>query len=184
MSSFEQSQTAQAGADAIFEFVSDVRNLPKYLPTTHSAEPQEGERVRVKGEAQGHAYDSDGYFRVDKSARRMEWGSDGEMNYSGWLQVEAAGNEGSQVTVHIEMSPPQEMIDAMKEQGGHDKVVNDGIQKSLQSIANIMEGKGGKVEPDAATDETENGPSGKNADQSASSSISSSTSGSDAGRGT
>ncbi len=180
MSSFEQSQTVGAAPDAVFAFVSDVRNLPKYMPTTHSAEPQEGERVRVKGEAQGHAYDSDGYFRVDKSARRMEWGSDGEMNYSGWLRVEEAGSDASQVTVHISMSPPPEMVDAMKEQGGHDKVVNDGIQKSLQSIANIMEGKGGKVEPEAATDETENGPSGKNADQS----TSSSTSGSDAGRGT
>ncbi len=182
MSEFEQSTTVQAAPDAVWEFVSDVRNLPKYLPTTHSAEPQKGERVRVKGEAQGHAYDADGYFRTDQSARRMEWGSDGEMKYSGWLQVAEAGQNASQVTVHIAMSPPQEMIDAMKEQGGHDHVVNDGIKKSLQSIANIMEGKGGKVEPEAATDETENGPRGKNADQSASDI--SSTSGSDAGRGT
>lgn len=65
--------------------MSKVENLPKYLPTTHSAEPQDGERVRVQGEAQGHPYDSDGFFRQDKENHRIEWRAD-EGYYSGWLQ--------------------------------------------------------------------------------------------------
>ena len=69
MPEYEHSLTVQASPDAVFAFVSDVSRLPEYLPTTHHAEAQPGGRVRVQGEAGGHNYDSDGYFRTD----RAEW---------------------------------------------------------------------------------------------------------------
>ncbi len=81
-----------ASADAVFAFVSDIENLPKYLPTVHHAHPQGNERVEVEGEANGHPYNSDGWFKVDQAARTMTWGSDGENDYSGKMKVTGDGS--------------------------------------------------------------------------------------------
>src|SRR5690349_8011913 len=87
MAEYESSIVVEAAPDAVFQFVSDVRNLPKYLPTTHNAESQGEDRVRVQGKAAGHLYDSDGYFRVSPAAKKMEWGSDGERRYKGCMEI-------------------------------------------------------------------------------------------------
>ena len=148
MNEFEHSLTVQASGEEVFDFVADVRNMPRYLPTTRSAEPQGRDRVRMQGEAKGHAYDADGYLRQDRQKLRLEWGAD-ERHYSGWLQVKPQG-DASQVTVHL----------TFREQpgkGGYtasDSDINEGLIKSLESIRNLVEGRGGKVEPAAATDQS------------------------------
>lgn len=45
MSEFEHSTTIGASPDEVYAFMSKVENLPSYLPTTHSAQPQAGERT-------------------------------------------------------------------------------------------------------------------------------------------
>ena len=152
MSEYEHSLSVQVPPDQLFEFVSDVRNLPKYLPTVQDATRQSGERIRVKGEAAGHKYDDDGFFRVDAGRRRMEWGSDGDNHYSGWLEVaEDAGKSASQVTVHLSFEPSPELARQFEQQGGdRDRDIREGMEKTLVSIKNICEGRGGKVEPRSA----------------------------------
>ncbi len=157
MSEFEHSTTIDASPDEVYAFMSKVENLPKYLPTTHSAQPQEGERVRVQGEAQGHQYDSDGFFRQDRANHRIEWGAD-EGYYSGWLQVEGQG-EDSSMTVHLSFSggPPggqgEEPGDASSDEAPSTDQIQEGLVKALESIKNFVEEgrSGGKVEPSAAT---------------------------------
>lgn len=147
MGEYEEKLTMSAGPDEVFDFVADIRNLPKYLPTTKDAQSQGPERVRVQGEAQGHRYDSDGYLRPDRGARRMEWGAD-EGYYSGWMQVAPNGG-GSDVTVHISLRGHPPGAD-----GGDapaPEQVQEGLRKGLESIRNHVEGRGGKEEPSAAT---------------------------------
>jgi uncharacterized protein YndB with AHSA1/START domain len=147
MAEYEHTATINASPDDVFVFVSDVRNLPQYLPTTKSAQPQAGERVRVQGEAQGHQYDSDGYFRADQTSYRLEWGAD-ERYYSGWLTINGQ-DSASEVTVHLSLrgTPPG----ADESERPSDEAIQEGLEASLRSIQNIVEGKGGKVEPSAAT---------------------------------
>jgi uncharacterized protein YndB with AHSA1/START domain len=144
---FESSLSMNASPEQVFDFISDIANLPKYLPTTKSAQPQGPERVRVQGEANGHKYDGDGYLRPNKDALRLEWGAD-EGYYNGWMQVEKSGN-GSSVKVHISFrgAPPGRS----EEDAPPPEQVQEGLDKSLQSIQNFVEGKGGKEEPSAAT---------------------------------
>ena len=144
---YEESLTMEANADAVFDFVADVRNLPKYLPTTKDAQAQGEDRVRVQGEAQGHGYDSDGYLRRNAAANRLEWGAD-EGYYSGWLQVSGQGGK-SNVTVHISLRghPPG----APEDGAPSPDQVREGLRKGLESIRNQVEGTGGKEEPSAAT---------------------------------
>jgi uncharacterized membrane protein len=101
MSEYEQTLTVQAPPQVVFEFVSNVQNLPRFMPTTQSAQTIEGDHVRVAGEAKGHAYSADGSFHADPTARRLEWRAD-EGYYAGWLQVRAADDDSlSEITVHI-----------------------------------------------------------------------------------
>lgn len=144
---YEERLTMNASPDAVTDFVSDIRNLPRYMPTTKDAQSQGEDRVRVQGEAQGHKYDSDGYLRRMEDQGRLEWGAD-EGYYSGWLQVRPDG-DGSEVTVHISLrgNPPG----ADPENAPDPAQVQEGLRKGLESIRNQVEGRGGKQEPSAAT---------------------------------
>lgn len=149
---FEQSITIAATADGIFDFISDIRNVPQYLPTVKNAQPQQGERIRTQGQVGDRSYDSDGHFRVDKQARRLEWGSDGENDYNGWIEVQGDGGSQSQIKVHIHYAPKPETVQRMAERStGHsfESAMNEGISKTLESIKHICEGKGGKEEIEA-----------------------------------
>ncbi|GCF08760.1 SRPBCC family protein [Dictyobacter arantiisoli] len=152
MTDYESSLKIQALPDQVEQFISQVDNLPKYLPTTKSAMPQQGEHVRVEGSAHGHSYDSDGYFRVDKSRHRMEWGSNGEEKYSGWLQVTPLdAGKASEVVVHLTFDPSSNLRKEFNEPtDSKDKTIQEDLDKALLSIKNICEGKGGKVESKSA----------------------------------
>ena len=133
-----------APPDAVFQFVSDIANLPKYLPTVHQAHSQPGERVGVQGKANGHPYNSDGWFKVDQAGRTMTWGSDGENDYSGKMAV-LDMDSGSQVECSLRFTPTADIKEAMdKNQGGPGAAMTDGLKASLQSIKQICEGTGGK----------------------------------------
>ena len=144
MSEFEHTTNVEASPERVWDFVADVRNLPKYLPTTHSAEPAQGERVEVKGEAQGHEYDSEGYFREDRDNYRLEWGAD-EGYYTGWLEI-AENGSGSDVTVHLTFTgaPPhgegEPPGDNTSENAPDRDDVQEGLVSALESIKNFVEG--------------------------------------------
>ena len=139
-----------ASPEAVFRFVSDIKNLPKYLPTVQGAHPQPDERVAVDGKANGHAYNSDGYFKVDQAARTMTWGSDGENDYSGKMSVSGQG-DGSVVSCSLQFTPTGPIKESMeRNQGGPSAAMTDGLRASLASIKAICEGTGGKHESTAA----------------------------------
>jgi uncharacterized membrane protein len=151
MAEYEASLSVQASAAAVFDFISDVRNMPSYLPTTHQAEPQGRDRVRVQGEAHGHSYDSDGWLRADHTEYRLEWGSDGENQYSGCMEVEDAAGGSCDVTVHLSFTPRPDQEQAFQRQsGGKDREIQHGLEAALQSIKNLCEGRGAKIEPPAS----------------------------------
>lgn len=136
---FEASIYVEADADAVFDFVADISNMPKYMPTTKSAQSQGEGRVRVQGGGDGFSYDSDGYLRRNDQTNRLEWGAD-EGTYNGWMKVDGE-NQGSEVTIHL----------SFKNGADYEQIpsqhVNEGLQSALQSIKNEVEGTGGKVKP-------------------------------------
>ena len=151
MSEYEQTAIIQCRAQQVFDFVSTIDNLPRYLPTVTNAMPQDGERVRVQGEAAGHRYDSDGFYHVDKSRKHMEWGSDGENQYHGWLEVRDNGGTTTTVVVHLSFEPNPAMNKRFEQQtGDRDRTIQEGLQNAVESIKNLCEGRGGKVESSAA----------------------------------
>lgn len=138
---FEERIIIHAAPDAVFDFVADVRNMPRYLPTARRAEPQQGDRVRIQGQAAGHPYDADGFLRVHHQRRRLEWGAD-EHSYAGHLEVRPHG-DAAEVTVHLAFrSYPH----SDQHQGPSDADIREGLRKALRSIDNLLTGTGGKEE--------------------------------------
>ncbi len=134
-----------APADAVFAFISDVANLPKYLPTVHGAHSHGSDRVEVDGEANGHQYASTGWFKADPQAKLMSWGSDGQNDYAGKMTVTGDGS-ASTVACTLRFTPTDEVRESMDEhQGGPGNAMTDGLRASLQSIKQLCEGTGGKV---------------------------------------
>eukprot|EP00012_Vannella_robusta_P004249 CAMPEP_0206186746 /NCGR_PEP_ID=MMETSP0166-20121206/2581_1 /ASSEMBLY_ACC=CAM_ASM_000260 /TAXON_ID=95228 /ORGANISM="Vannella robusta, Strain DIVA3 518/3/11/1/6" /LENGTH=144 /DNA_ID=CAMNT_0053602179 /DNA_START=27 /DNA_END=461 /DNA_ORIENTATION=- len=135
----ESSLVVEASPDEVYKFVSDIKNMPKYMPTTKCAEKAGKERVHVAGEGDGFQYDTEGYLRRNNSDEgRLEWGSD-EHAYKGWMKVEPHKG-GSKVTIHLTFK-----------EGEYDEIpckhVTEGLEAGLKSIKQQTEGTGGKVKP-------------------------------------
>jgi hypothetical protein len=149
MAEYERSRLVQASPDDVFAFVSDASNLATILPTVDTVERQADDRVEVHGEVRGRTYEDDGWFRVDEARRRIEWGAD-ERTYSGWLTV-AGADDGAQVVAHLSFAPY--VTPSGRPISGEPEVESDPIEQSLEaaldSLRNLMEGRGGKEEPAA-----------------------------------
>ena len=145
MSHYSSELKVAADPDQVFDYVKKPENMPKYLPTVHGAHDEGAGRVAVDGEAAGHAYHSDGWFKIDDAARTMSWGSDGENEYSGSLTVRAH-EDHSHLEVRLDFKPNPGQEKAFEAQtGSRDETVQNGLDAALRSIKNEVEGHGGKV---------------------------------------
>ena len=139
MPEYEQSIMIEASADEVFGFVANLSNLPKYLPTLHSAESAGQDRVRVQGAVGPHDYDAAGYFRVEPAEYFMEWCADTDRHYSGWLEVQEI-DDVCEVTVHLSFNPDPVMAEKMARQSPSlDERMDTGMRSSLLSIKNLCE---------------------------------------------
>jgi hypothetical protein len=149
MAEYERSRLVHASPDDVFAFVANAGNLATFLPTVDAVEPQAAGRVHVRGETRGDAYEDDGWFRVDENRRRLEWGAD-EHDYSGWLTV-SGEDGGSQVVAHLSL-PPHVTSSGRPitgEPGDGGDPIEQSLEAALDSLRNLMEGRGGKEEPAA-----------------------------------
>ena len=150
MSDFTRTIAIDADPDTVFAYVSDIANLPAYLPTVKSARAQQGERIEVEGTANGHEYKSDGKFVKDAAGKALRWSSDGENDYSGELRVTPHGGGRSEVTCTLHFKPrPEQAAEMQRQQGGPDRAIEDGLLACLETIRKQVEGEGGKVKSSA-----------------------------------
>jgi hypothetical protein len=145
--------------------------MPRYLPTvTHVG--QKGRHdghddVAVEGEAEGRRYHDDGWMKAEPEARRMRWGSHGQQDYQGSLEVkEVAG--GSAVELRLSLTPKPEVAQRMQaEHGNLDHGMRLALERTLGSIKACCEQGGmdaaGKDAPRSAEDLPDSRPFGSSA---------------------
>jgi hypothetical protein len=147
MAEYERSRRLEASPDDVFTFISDVSNLPVFVPTVTGVEPEAGDHVRIHGKIGGRSFVDDGWVHVDQARHRLEWGAT-EQPYSGWMTVSGADG-GSQVVAHLSVpphvTPSGAPIEGQLEEGADP--IAESLEAALESLRNVMEGLGGKEEP-------------------------------------
>ena len=129
MADFSGTTSVSTAPDVLFDYLSDVAHLPEYFARMTSAAPGDGEQVRTTARMpDGQEVQGDAWFRVDASARRLEWGSEGPSSYAGRLEVRPAG-DGSEVEVHLHTTRVED----------GDAEVQDGITETLSRIKDKAE---------------------------------------------
>ncbi len=92
------SEHVAADPDRVFTALREPETLMGFVPQLTRIHAKEGDRVEVEARYEGSTRTGDATFRVDDSARRIEWGTDG--GYRGWLAVEA-DDDGSMLTLGL-----------------------------------------------------------------------------------
>ena len=137
----------------VFAFLSDIRNMPRYLPTVQKVGPQGPDHVAVEGESHGHHYHSTGSFRADPEARRMSWESDSRLDYRGELQVHGSGDR-CEVELRLHLAPEDQVTTRPEESGGSpEEAMRQALDRTLASIRSCCESAAGGAEA-AAKDTT------------------------------
>ncbi|HKH12139.1 MAG TPA: SRPBCC family protein [Rubrobacter sp.] len=155
MQEYEQSKAVAAPANEVFAWVSDVENLPKYLPPIKdagiegsAAAGSPGERVKMRVEIPDRGeFDSEGYFDVDAEARTMRWGAETGRDYSGRLTVAEAGDGQSEVTVHLSFDPRSVEGEIQEDSSDDRDPLEESLEATLESIRRQIEEGSGKLSP-------------------------------------
>ena len=95
----ESTTTIPVAPDRLYSALADVGNLTRLIPPLKSVRRTDPDHVEVDAENEGHEEHGQAWFRTDREARRVEWGSE-EHPYHGWMQVEPDG-AGSKLTLHL-----------------------------------------------------------------------------------
>jgi uncharacterized membrane protein len=95
----EHTEHVAAPADAGYAAISNLDNLPRFVPQLTAVRPAEGDQVEVDARYQGHEQHGRASFRAEDAERRIEWGS--PSGYRGWMKVDPDG-DGSRLTLFIE----------------------------------------------------------------------------------
>lgn len=130
MADFSGTTTVTASEQDLFAFLSDVGNLPRYFARMTSAERRgDGDEIHTTATLlDGTRVEGTAWFTVDDVARHISWGSEGDNDYHGYLDVRPK-DVGSEVEVHIHTARvPQD-----------DEGTQEGIDKTLASIKLLVE---------------------------------------------
>jgi len=127
MAEYEVEQGMPAPAEIAFDVASDISQLGSWLPAQVTGEGPN--RLHVSGELDGRPVDQTGLFDVRKEQLRLEWGSEANGDYAGWLQVSHAGAGASSATMHLSFFGHQ------PENRGHQDSVEQAMQEALRHLA-------------------------------------------------
>ena len=126
MNDYHHTETVEAPAARLFDYLADVRNLPSYFSAMTSARPAEGDAVHVVAKVGDNTEESEAWFHADTDRQHLSWGSEGANDYHGDLDV--AGNDSIctvTLTLHTEHGDKSE--------------IEAGIKTSLASIKSLVE---------------------------------------------
>jgi len=95
----EHTEHVAAPPESVYAAISDVGNLPRFVPQLTGVRQLEGDRVAVNARYEGHEQHGEAAFRADAAKRRIEWSS--ASGYRGAMQVDADG-DGTRLTLFLD----------------------------------------------------------------------------------
>jgi uncharacterized protein YndB with AHSA1/START domain len=95
----EHTEHVAAPPAAVYAAISDLRNLPRFVPQMTAVRAGEGDHIEVDARYEGRDQHGEATFHADDAARRIEWGA--PSGYRGWMKVDADG-DGSRLTLFLD----------------------------------------------------------------------------------
>lgn len=126
MGDYEQFRDVNAPAQALFDYLADVRNMPTYFSSMTSAEPAEGEAVQVTAVVDGKEREGEAWLKIDRDRMHLDWGSEGPNNYHGRLDV-TGDDAASRVSV------------ALHTDNVEDQRIGQGLTETLDEVQQLVE---------------------------------------------
>ncbi|MGB3258057.1 MAG: SRPBCC family protein [Ornithinimicrobium sp.] len=122
-------------AARLWAYLSDVENLPDYLPQMSSAHRTGGDTVNVTAQINpsdqpAREVEGEAWFTVKEEGRTLTWGSKGPNNYEGQLDIDAVSDSACELTVRINSERAQS------------DDVEAGVQRTAEGIKQAAESKG------------------------------------------
>lgn len=128
-----------AAAAEVFNFVSKVENMPRYLPTVEKATRAGPGFVRIKGSANGRRYALEGRLNVDQDSLEMSWGAIERETYHGEFQVFET-DEGSELACRLEFEPHLATMDVLAGKGeAGENFVKTRLEAILRTVKQAIE---------------------------------------------
>ena len=118
----EHTEHIAASADAVYAAISDVGNLPSFVPQMTAARDSGDGRVEVDARYGGGEQHGEASFTKDDGARRIEWNA--ASGYNGWMQVDADG-DSSRLTLFLDTP--------------HDSASDHDVSATLDAIRMLVE---------------------------------------------
>ncbi|GAB3886821.1 SRPBCC family protein [Kibdelosporangium lantanae] len=111
MGDYDDSITVGVPPRTLFAYLSDVRNLPRYLPRMTEAVPEGGDRVAVTAHIEPDGQPErdvhgEAWVRVIAEGRTLEWGAPGQHDYHGQLDI-APGERDDESTLTVRLHTDQ-----------------------------------------------------------------------------
>lgn len=151
MPGFSAQISINAPARQVFDFVSKVENMPRYLPTLQKATRPDEDHIHLEGVEHGRPYDLDGQFNCDADEMRMSWGSDEPHKYHGDFQVFDT-DEGAELACRIEFEPHLETMRRLAgAQANGEAFMQASLDAVLQNIKQQVESSGAESSGPAAS---------------------------------
>lgn len=132
MGDYQRSAKVKASPEQLFDFLSDVRNLPKYMNRMTSAEAAGPNEVRVSANVQGKEVAGKAEFHVDRAAKQIRWSSEGPNDYHGELIVSGKGDT-SEVAVKLHTT---------RAEGPE---IDEGLKNTVDNIVRLVEKSSSKA---------------------------------------
>jgi uncharacterized membrane protein len=129
MADYEADENVRVPAGVLFDYLAESGNLPRYFSHMTSAEPAEGDAVRVTAQLEGgREVEGEAWFRVDRENMTLAWGSEGPNRYHGHLTVTGVGdNSAVAVTVSTE------------HEHGAAEQIEQGVRDTVEAIKSQLE---------------------------------------------
>lgn len=95
----QHTEHVAAPPDALYAAISDVSNLPRYVPQITAVRPSDDDHVEVDARYEGREQHGEASFSADDREHRIAWST--ASGYHGWMKVDPDG-EGSRLTLFLE----------------------------------------------------------------------------------
>jgi uncharacterized membrane protein len=95
----EHTEHVAAPADAVYAAISNLDNLPRFVPQMTAVRRAAGDHVEVDARYDGHEQHGEASFQTDDRERRIDWSA--PSGYHGWMKVDPDG-DGSRLTLFLD----------------------------------------------------------------------------------